>query len=118
MVLCEIVEVLFVSRAHTLQTRACAVCGVCTSSVASEAELIDDSGDRMYLVLVHAHAHGNDLLETGVPREHTLPAVSSRVRHGTCIVYAGDTSYLSPDCVVGLVACILANPKGRTHVCV
>ena len=30
-------------------------------SVASEAELIDDSGDRMYLV--HAHAHGNDLLE-------------------------------------------------------
>jgi hypothetical protein len=78
MVLCEIVEVLFVSRAHTLQTRACAVCGVCTSSVASEAELIDDSGDRMYLVLVHAHAHGNDLLETGVPREHTLPTVSSR----------------------------------------
>jgi len=82
MVLCEIVDVLFVCWAHTLQTRARAVCGVCTSNVASEAELIDDSGDRMYLV--HAHAHGNDLLEREYHGsiQNTLPTATSRVDKG------------------------------------
>jgi hypothetical protein len=61
MVLREVVERLYkVLGPHSPD--AC-VCGVrCLYfSCRKRGELIDDSGDRMYLV--HAHAHGNDLLE-------------------------------------------------------
>jgi hypothetical protein len=45
----------------TLSRRVCVRCAVSVLQCRKRGELIDDSGDRMYLV--HAHAQGNDLLE-------------------------------------------------------